>query len=91
MRVTTNREDYRINGAALAMFMDHQDETLRSLAEKVGCSHGTIDNMIKGRVRTCPKARAKKIERILLAPNGMIFTPELSTVTRDVPPRKVPA
>lgn len=87
MRDTATVLDVRlISGAALAQYMAFREETNRSLAEKVGCSHGTIHNIKTGKVRTVPMKRAKAIARILNAPFESLFLAELSNVTRDVPP-----
>lgn len=87
MRVKVRRVDVRlISTDALASYMRFREETTRSLAEKVGCSHGTIHNYMRGRVRNVPEKRAKAMCRILSVPVEALFAPTVSTVQRDVPP-----
>lgn len=89
MRVQIRRVDVRlISTDALASYMRFRDETTRSLAEKVGCSHGTIHNYMRGRVKNVPDARAKAICRMLNVPVEALFMPTVSTVQRDVPESK---
>lgn len=86
MRVKVRRFDVEvISGSALASFMKFKGESTRSLALKVGCSHGTIHNMIRENVRQVPDARATKIAEILGTPKEALFKPGVSIVTRDVP------
>ncbi len=89
MRVTVRRWDVKlISGDALASYMRFREESTRSLAEKVGCSHGTIHNYCGGKVKNVPEKRAKAIARILNVPTEALFVPTVSTVTRDVPPKR---
>lgn len=89
MRVTQTDVNVRVsNPRAIAEYMEFCDESTRSLAMKVGCSHGTIHNMITGRTRNIPMKRAKRVAKILNAPFSALFLPDMSTVTRDVPPRR---
>ena len=92
MRDTATVLDVRlISGAALAQYMAFREETNRSLAQKVGCSHGTIHNIKSGRVKTVPLKRAKAIAGALNAPLEALFVHEPSSFARDVPPARSPA
>lgn len=90
MLVTERRFDVRlISSAALANYMDYREVSVRSLAEKVGCSRATIGHLRSGE-RTYVRAEwAKGIEKSLDAPRGSLFVPELSTVTRETNRKKV--
>lgn len=88
MRIKTQRVDYRlISPDALASYMRFRGESTRSLGEKVGCSHGTIHNYASGKIKLVPEGRAKVLCRVLGVPLEVLFVPEVSTVTRDVPPK----
>ncbi|HEY9248906.1 MAG TPA: helix-turn-helix transcriptional regulator [Rariglobus sp.] len=88
MRVLVRRFDVQlISPEALASYMKFRDESTRSLGEKVGCSHGTIHNMVRGNTTNVPEVRAKKIARVLNVPVEALFKGEVSIVQRDVPPK----
>lgn len=72
-----------IDAATLARYMEFRDETVRSLAHKVGCSHGTIGHLRSGHTRTVKGEWAKAIERELNAPPGSLFVPVVSRVSGD--------
>lgn len=78
-----------ISGDAMASYMHFRGETTRSLGQKVGCSHGTIHNMLRGKTKTIPPRRARSVAQVLNVPIEALFRPDLSTVTRDVPPKQV--
>lgn len=85
MKKTEVRFDVRlISSGALAQYMKHRDETCRSLANKVGCSHSTIGHLRSGKSTYVRPEWARAIERALDAPSGSLFVPEVSTVTREV-------
>lgn len=87
MRVTVRRVDVQlISPDALVSYMSFHGETTRSMGEKVGCSHGTIHNYMRGHVRNVPEDRAKAMCRVLNVPVEALFAPMVSTVKRDVPP-----
>lgn len=74
-----------IDASVLARYMDFRNETVRSLAEKVGCSHGTIGHLRSGRRNTLDNEKwAKRIEEVLNAPPGSLFMPEVSRVLKVV-------
>lgn len=72
-----------ISAAALAQYMKHRGETVRSLALKVGCKPATIGHLRSGHRRTTKPAWARAIERHLDAPRGSLFVPKVSNVHRD--------
>ncbi len=86
MRTTVRRFDvHLISSAAMESYMEFRRETTRSLAKKVGCSHGTIHNYLRGNTKVIPADRARSIAQVLNVPVEALFAPNLSTVTRDVP------
>ena len=73
-----------IDAGVLARYMEFRDETVRSLADKVGCSHSTIGHLRSGRRNTLDNQEwAKKIEVLLNAPPGSLFAPEVSRVSEN--------
>lgn len=72
-----------ISKEALASYMSFRDETVRSLARKVGCSHSVIGHLRSGYRDTCDQETAKKIEKALQAPRGSLFVPQVSHVSRN--------
>jgi DNA-binding Xre family transcriptional regulator len=72
-----------ISARVLADYMQHRDETVRSLATKVGCSASTIGHLRSGKRNTCKPAVAKAIEKHLNAPPGSLFVPQVSRVASD--------
>lgn len=72
-----------ISARVLADYMAHRDETVRSLASKVGCSPSTIGHLRSGKRNTCKPAVAKAVERHLNAPPGSLFVPQVSRVASN--------
>jgi hypothetical protein len=72
-----------ISAAALAQYMTHRGETVRSLATKVGCKPATIGHLRSGHRRTARPEWARAIERHLDAPRGSLFVARVSSVQRD--------
>lgn len=91
MKATDWRFDVQlISKVALAQYMDHRDETVRSLATKVmlltgkPCSHQVVGHLRSGQRSTCRPETAKAVERALGAPPGSLFVPRVSRVVREV-------
>lgn len=80
-----------ISSHALAQYMKHRGLTVRTLAEKVGCSHSTIGHLRSGKSTYVRPEWARAIERHLDAPAGSLFVPVVSTVTRETAPAPRPA
>lgn len=78
-----------ISADALAQYMEHRDFTVRKLALKAGCSRALIGHLRSGKRNTCLPAHARAIEKCLDAPSGSLFVPQVSRVSRDVPPHAV--
>lgn len=72
-----------ISADALAHYMKFRDLSVRELANRVGCSHGTIGHLRTGRNRNIKPEWAKAIEKELQAPPGSLFVPRVSTVQRE--------
>lgn len=79
-----------ISAQALAQYMEHRGFTVRSLAERVGCSRSLIGHLRSGKRNTCDPKYARAIEKCLDAPAGSLFVPQVSRVSRDVPPQPRP-
>lgn len=77
------RFDVIVNPGLLIAHMEFKELTLRELAEKVGCSHSTINHYRTGRRKTCKPDRAKKIAKALGAPLSPLFLPQVSRVSQD--------
>ncbi|UEJ83950.1 helix-turn-helix transcriptional regulator [Brachybacterium halotolerans subsp. kimchii] len=89
MVTTETRADVRlISKEALRTYMEFRGETIRSLASKVGASHGTIGHLRTGKQKYIRAEWARTIETILNAPPGSLFEIELSTVSRERPGTK---
>lgn len=82
------------NPADLAIYMKDRDYSTRTLADAVdrrirkknrhlSCSKSTIWNLCSGVQPRTKREIAHAIEDVLGAPRGSLFTPELSTVTRE--------
>jgi DNA-binding Xre family transcriptional regulator len=80
-----------IDSATLARYMKFRDESVRSLAKKVGCSPATIGHLRSGQRRIVRDEWAKQIEVELNAPPGSLFSARLSRVSRDTAREAVPA
>lgn len=72
-----------ISAAALAQYMEHRGLTVRSLADRVGCSRALIGHLRSGERNTCRPATARKIEKCLDAPVGSLFVPQVSRVLQN--------
>jgi DNA-binding XRE family transcriptional regulator len=73
-----------ISPEALRSYMLFRDFTIRSLAEKVGCSHATIGFLVKGTRTTCRPTTARSIAKALNCPVDALFMARTSTVQREV-------
>lgn len=86
MVVEETRVDVKlISRDALRTYMEFRGETIRSLAKKVGASHGTIGHLRSGKQQYVRAEWARAIEQTLNAPPGSLFTVELSSVRRERP------
>lgn len=72
-----------ISAQALAQYMAHREFTVRSLADRVGCSRALVGHLRSGKRNTCKPEVARKIERHLDAPRGSLFVPQVSRVARN--------
>lgn len=68
----------------LATWMDFRDMTVRELAIRAKCSHGTIGELRAGRRRTTTAKRAHLIAKALQVPVDQLFAMRPSTVQREV-------
>lgn len=84
IRIEGRFEVKLISAGALAQYMTHRGYTVRTLAERVNCSHSVIGHLRSGARRTCHPDTAKKIERALDAPTGSLFIANVSHVAREV-------
>lgn len=92
MVVDETRVDVKlISRDALRTYMEFRGETIRSLAKKVGASHGTIGHLRTGKQQYVRAEWARAIETHLNAPPGSLFTIELSNVRRERPGFKATA
>lgn len=88
-----------ISSDALAQYMEHRDETVRSLAAQVDRetakvaaktggkptrSRALIGHLRSGARKTCQPSTAHAIEKCLGAPRGSLFVPKISRVSREV-------
>lgn len=86
MVTTETRADVRlISRDALRTYMEFRGETIRSLATKIGASHGTIGHLRSGRQQYVRAEWARAIEQTLNAPPGSLFAIELTRVQRERP------
>lgn len=72
-----------ISPDALRQYMKFRGYTMRSLADRVGCSHSLIGFLCKGDVRTCRPEYAKAIAKALDCPVESLFVAKVSTVSRE--------
>lgn len=72
-----------ISAEALAQYMTFRGFTVRSLADRIGCSHSVIGHLRRGSRRTCKPDTARAIERALDAPTGSLFVPKVLRVAGD--------
>lgn len=84
IRIDGRFEVKLISSTALAQFMEHRGFTVRSLADRVGCSHSVVGHLRSGKRRTCSPDTAKRIELELNAPPGSLFLGNVSHVAREV-------
>lgn len=75
-----------ISAAALAQYMRYRGFTVRTLAERVGCSHSVVGHLRSGKRKTCHHETATAIEDALDAPRGSLFIANVSHVAREVAP-----
>lgn len=86
MVVEETRTDVQlISKDALRTYMEFRGETIRSLALKVGTSHGTIGHLRSGKQKFVRATWAREIERILNAPPGSLFEITTTRVKRERP------
>lgn len=86
MVVEETRADVElVSPDALKTYMRFREESTRSLAARVGCSHSVIGYLTSGRRKTIRPEWARKIEKILDAPTGSLFKVRLTTVKRERP------
>lgn len=90
---TTGRQDWRfdvqlISHQALAVYMEHRDFSVRSLADRTGIHRSTIGHLRSGRRRNINKDDAKKIARALDCPVEALFVARLSHVSQDTTSRR---
>lgn len=86
MVVNETRADVRlISRDALRTYMEFRGETIRSLAAKIGASHGTVGHLRSGKQQYIRAPWARAIERALNAPPGSLFEIETTTVKRERP------
>lgn len=84
MNVQEVRFDVKlISSTAFRQYMSHRGFTVRSLAARVGCSPALVGHLRSGARDTTSPATARAIEKALDAPQGSLFVPRLSTVTRE--------
>lgn len=85
MLVIERRFDVKvIDPNSFARYMEFRGYTVRTLADKVGCSPATIGHQRTGERKSIKPEWARAIEKALDAPPGSLFAPEVSTVTREV-------
>lgn len=100
MRETTERLDIRLTNAEMfAQLMKANQFTVRTLAEAVQLvlirkrsnarvSKSTIGYLRSGARNTVSHDVALAIAELFNLPANALFTPKLTTVTRDVPPTR---
>ncbi len=91
IRIEGRFEVKLISPDALAQYMKHRGFTVRSLAEVTGAHRATIGHLRSGKRKTCEPSLARRIERVLDAPQGSLFVPHVSRVAREVGREQVPA
>ncbi|MDU2365926.1 MAG: helix-turn-helix transcriptional regulator [Klebsiella michiganensis] len=64
-----------ISSQALRQYMTYRGYTVRSLADRVGVSHGTIGWLTSGRRSTTKPETAKAIAKALDCPVDALFVP----------------
>ncbi len=86
IRIEGRFEVKLISATAFAEYMKYRGFTVRSLADRVGCSHSVVGHLRSGARKTCHPDTATAIERALDAPRGSLFIPHVSHVAREVAP-----
>ena len=71
-----------ISAAALRQYMTYRGLSVRSLAQKVGVSHGTIGWLTSGQRTTTKPKTAKAIAKALDCPVESLFVPVVVTGSR---------
>lgn len=66
-----------------ADFMKLRGESVRTLAEKTGCSRSTIGHLRSGHIKRTNPDRARAIAAALNAPVESLFVPSVSRVSQD--------
>ena len=64
-----------ISPVALRQYMEYRGYSVRSLAAKVGVSHGTIGWLTSGQRTTTKPETAKRISKALDCPTDALFVP----------------
>ena len=67
----------------LRQYMEFKDLTVRTLATQAGISHSTIGHLHSGARNTVRPENARKIEKALGCPPGLLFDAHASIVQRD--------
>ena|SRR5690625_2429027 len=94
MRVIERRLDVKlISAQVLNDYIEHRGHSMRTLAEAVTkkgvpTSKATIGHLARGTVKRTLPARARAIAEVLDVPVRVLFVEEVSSVQRDVPPKK---
>lgn len=89
MIITERRFEVRvISSEALAGYMAFRGLSVRTLAEKAGCSHSLIGFLRKGTRSTCSPKTARAIAEALNCPVEALFAPRTSIVQREVGPSR---
>jgi|SRR5690625_1966834 len=94
MRVIEGRLDVKlISPQVLRQYMEHRGYSLKGLADAVTLrgvptSKATIGHLTTGHTRVTKGKRARKIAEVLDVPVRVLFAEEVSSVQRDVPPKR---
>lgn len=67
----------------LRQYMEFKDLNVRALATQAGVSHSTIGHLHSGARNTVRTENARKIEKALGCPPGLLFGAHASIVQRD--------
>lgn len=67
----------------LRQYMEFKDMNVRALAAQAGVSHSTIGHLHSGARNTVRPENARKIEKALGCPPGLLFEARASIVQRD--------
>lgn len=92
MRITDWRLDVKlISTDAFRSYVSHRRMTIAEVAFRAGVSKALVGHLHSGKRTSCRDDNAQRIERALDAPEGSLFLRKVSTVTRDIKPRRVAA